>query len=360
MSNVITFQPTMKRSRSQNLSALMIAVAQNRRSLDDVFWLKENAEVLGMLVATEAKISVDDLAPYVKFYDQIGEKIQFYPQYYRFFLSICLDLEDLGFDGGKSETLCQWVADAGLIKAELSDLQRAEARRLLARRGVTENRGPSTIDDRLRRFAERAETFAIPNKKAAYELTHIVFYLSEYGKKNPQLSEGMVTSLQFTGVLAYLDQNHDLLAEVCTALQFAGIAPSLIWREAVAAAHSRISPTNEVLRYPHRDAFHTYLVTGWAQTVMGSISFEAQVPDGALNFFSNIRRTSVLRPLSECLYDLGPLRNGDWALMRGRIMATLDAQSQKILAEAEASTDKFLPFFEGFARASTNWAAKAG
>ncbi|MGC1502927.1 MAG: hypothetical protein WA782_02185 [Sulfitobacter sp.] len=360
MSNVITFHAAVRRSRSQNLSTLMIAVAQNRRRQGDVFWLKENAEVLGMLAATRAVTTVDDLAPYAEFYDQIEEKLRFYPQYYRFFLSICLDLEDLGFDGGKGEAMCQWVADAGLVKAELSDLQRAEARRLLARRGVADLRGAGMIDDRLRRFAERAETFALPNKKAAYELTHIVFYLSEYGGKDPQLSEDVVTSLHFIGVLAYLDQNHDLLAEVCTALHFVGAMPSPVWIEAVAQAHSRILPVVEVPKYPNQDAFHAYLVTGWTQTVLGGVSFEAQVSDKAPYFISKVRRTSVLRPLSECLYDLGPLRNGDWGAMRHCLMSKLDIVSQEILKQAETSTQKFAAFFQGFARASASRNARTG
>jgi hypothetical protein len=360
MSNIITFQPAVPRNRAQNLGALLVALAQERRAQDDVFWLKENAEVLGMLVATNADVSAADLAPYAEFYDTIEEKLQFYPQYYRFFLSMCLDLEDLGFHGHKGKALCQWVSDAGLVRAELSDLQRAEALRLLARRAVSDQRGAEALKGRLRRFAERAETFALPNKKAAYELTHIVFYLSDYGKQDPHLSDEVLTSLEFTGVLAYLDQNHDLLAEVCTALHFAGAAPSPIWTQAVADAHALVLPVSGVAEYPKQDAFHTYLVTGWAQAVLGNVSFEAQVPDGPVYFSSQIRRCSALRSLSECLYELGPLRSGAWSEMRERVLPWLDTQSRAVLAQAEASSPQFSAFFEGFARANSNRAAKAG
>lgn len=358
MSNIISFRPPAKPSRAQNLRALMISLAQHRRAKDDVFWLKENAEVLGMLAATETMVSAEDLAPYAEFYDQIEEKLQFFPQYYRFFLSICLDLEDLGMAGQKGEILCNRVAEARLVRAELSDLQRAETRRLLARRGVSYRRGTSRIDDRLRRFAERAETFALPNKKAAYELTHIVFYLSEYGRKDPQLSRSFITSLEFTGVLAYLDQNHDLLAEVCTALHFAGIRPSPVWNEGVAQAHALIMPQSEVLEYPRNDAFHTYLVTGWAQTVLGGASFAAQIPDGPVYFLSNLQQCSVLLPLSESLYRLGRLRSGDWSKMREHVLAALDLPCQGVLMRAESSTEEFAAFFEGFARANENWPAE--
>ncbi|MGJ8556921.1 MAG: DUF6902 family protein [Sulfitobacter geojensis] len=360
MSNVITFTPARRRSRAQNLRALMAGLAQGRRAQGDVYWLKENAEVLGMLTATKAAMSAGDLAPYAEFYDTLEAKLQFFPQYYRFFLSIGLDIEDLGMDGHKGKALCQWVADAGLVKAELSDLQRAEAHRLLARRGDCDPRAVEAVKGRLRRFAERESTFALPNKKAAYELTHIVFYLSDYGKRDAQLSAGILTSLHFAGVLAYLDQNHDLLAEVCTALQLTGNTPSPIWTQAVADAHALILPVSGVPEYPRQDAFHSYLVTGWAQAVQGYTSFEAQVPEGALYFESKVPQGGALRSLSQCLYDLGPKRSESWPNMRAQVMPWLDRQSQHVLEQAEASTPHFAAFFESFARANNEHVAKAG
>lgn len=360
MTNIISFQPVTQHSRADNLRTLMAGLAQDRRLPDDVFWLKENAELLGVLAATQAPLSAADLVPYAEFYTQIDEKLRFYPQYYRFYLSLCLDLEDLGFEGNKGEALCHWAAKKGLAQAELSDLQRGEACRLLARRGASETLADSALTGRLRQFIERAATFALPNKKAAYELTHIVFYLSDYGKTDPELSNAALTSLEFAGVLACLDQNHDLLAEVCAALKFAGITPSPIWTQAVALAHAQIVPTAGTPKYPVQDAFHPYLMTGWAQAVLGGASFEASVPDGPVQFVSSIAPSSALRSLSECLYDLGAQRSSDWSGMRGRVMPYLDQQSCEILQTAEASTTKFDAFFEGFARANDHWASKAG
>jgi hypothetical protein len=353
MSNIIAFQPATPCSRADNLTALVAGVAQGRRRPDDVFWLKENAELLGVLAATKEPIDRDALAPFEEFYDQIEEKLRFYPQYYRFFLSICLDREDLGFVGTKGETLCNWAAAAGLAQAELSDLQRAEACRLLARRGASAPISQGDLGPRLSRFVERAATFTLPNKKAAYELTHIIFYLSEYGANDLRLSKAALTSLEFAGVLAYLDQNHDLLAEVCTALRFAGVEPNEIWTDAVARAHKRITPSAASDEGPSIDSFHTFLVTGWAQAVRGAPSFEHIVPEGPLSFVSEAQTPGVLRPLSECLYELGPKRRSDWTGMRARIVPYLEPESQDILERAEASTNKFDAFFEGFARASS-------
>ncbi len=354
MSNIVAFQPAKRLSRADNLTALIAGMAQARRRPDDVFWLKENAELLGVLAATKEPLKADALAPYTEFYDQIEEKLRFYPQYYRFLLSICLDLEDLGFTGKKGETLCDWAATAGLAQAELSDLQRAEACRLLARRDACAPISQGALGERLHRFVERAATFALPNKKAAYELTHIVFYLSEYGARDPQLSQAALTSLEFAGVLAYLDQNHDLLAEVCTAMRFAGAEPDAIWSDAVAQAHERITPSVASGEGPLMDGFHAFLVTGWAQAVRGAPNFEQVIPQGPLHFVADAQAPGVLRPLSECLYELGSKRRGDWAGMRARIMPYLEPASRDILQRAEASTSKFEAFFEGFARASTD------
>ncbi len=351
MTNVVALNvPTRILPLEARIAALLGCFSQSRRIGDDVFWLKENAELLGVLAATRTTLSGSALRPYEEFYDEIEEKLRFYPQYYRFFLSICLDLEDLGMDGCKGKSLCKWAAAVGLADAELSDLQRAEARRLLSRRGAAKPVSEGALAARLRGFMERPSTFALPNKKAAYELTHIVFYLSEYGSYDPQLSDAAITSLEYVGVVAYLDQDDDLLAEVCTALRFAGVTPSEIWVEAVADAHGRIMTGSDTGHAA--DGFHAYLVTGWAQMVAGARAFQADLNHTPLTFVDPGRRASALRPLSECLLDLGDVRSGDWTGMRGQVFPYLDPHSCDILMRAEASTDKFDGFFEQFARAS--------
>jgi hypothetical protein len=60
-----------------------------------------------------------------------------------------------------------------------------EAQRLMARRDMAPKGEDATLEDRARYFMGRSDTFALPNKKAAYELTHLVFYLSEYGRCDP-------------------------------------------------------------------------------------------------------------------------------------------------------------------------------
>ncbi|MEW9918692.1 hypothetical protein AB2B41_03700 [Marimonas sp. MJW-29] len=301
MSNVVAFPRRAAPDRQQNIAALLENVCLNRRSPDDVFWLKENAELLNLLVSINEPVAPAALSPFEGFYEGLEERLRFYPQYYRFFLSICLDLEDLGLRGEKGKSLCLWAAASGLAGAELSDLQRAEARRLLSRRGEAEPVSAGALGERLRRFVERSQTFAIPNKKAAYELTHIVYYLSEYGRTDPGLSEAALTSLEFTGILAFIDQNYDLLAEICTAIDFAGGTPSPIWRKAVADAHVAIRPEAAERGPAAHDAYHTYLVTGWSQAVSGGGCFDAEITPGPFRFVDDTRSSGVLRALSECL-----------------------------------------------------------
>lgn len=349
MSNVFAFRPARPLSRADSAARLLRAVAQDRRASDDVFWLKENAELLGVLAATDTRLDEAALAALAPFYAQIAARLRFFPQYYRFLLSICLDLEDLGMGGRTGAVLCDWAAREGLAEAELSDLQRAEARRLLARRGVGCGPDQGALDARLRAFTERSETFALPNKKAAYELTHIVFYLSEYGRRDPDLSAQTRRSLAFCGVLAYLDQNMDLLAEVCTALRFAGQEPPAVWSAAVAAHHRSIQVFADDTA-PLADGFHAYLVTGWAMDVAGQGGFSVAVPEGAVRF--GIQPTvGALRPLSTCLFEMGEARSANWGGMRDRITPYLTEDTHEVLMAAERSTDHFEAFFERFARA---------
>ncbi len=349
MTNVITLKRREPISLQTRQSRLIASFATERRQTDDVFWLKENAELLGILSATGAKLSLNALAPFETFYAQIEERIQFFPQYYRFLISLCLDLEDLGMPGDKGAALCAWADEAGLAEAELSDLQRAEARRLLARRGAAGLRD-AALDTRLHGFIERSGTFAMPNKKAAYELTHIVFYLAEYGARDPQISTQAVTSLEYAGLLAYLDQNIDLLAEVCAALRFAGQVPSAIWQDAVQSAHSNCVIVADVDGALY-DGYHEYLVTGWASHISGGAAFRTNIPEGSLRFLQRSGGAGALRTMSERMFEMGQARNGDWQQMRDHVAPYLGADGHDVLAGAEQSTDKFDAFFEGFARA---------
>jgi hypothetical protein len=348
MSNVISIGLPKRPNLSQRQSALLDCFARHRRSANDVFWLKENAEALNVMASTGAALPPKGLDAYRAFYDGIEERMQFFPQYFRFLLSICLDLEDLGLEGNKGQILCDWVRRARLVEAELSDLQRAEAGRLVARRG---GGAPETdLTERLIRFICHAETFALPNKKAAYELTHIVFYLSDYGAQPLDLPVRAVTSLEYAGLLAFLDQDVDLLSEVCVALRFAGRSPSDIWedwleRELAGFVLVRASGA------PAADAYHEYLVTSWWAIHAGRAAFPGSPQTGAMEVRRYNAERGPLRAMSELMYQLGSARSGDWNQMRGLIERALPPEHHSILNGAAESSPLFETFFEGFARA---------
>ena len=313
-----------------------------------MYWLKENAEILNVLTTSGAHPGPQALSVYEAFYDSIEERLRFFPQYYRFLLSICLDLEDLGMPGGKGEALCYWAQQSELAASELSDLQRAEAERLFARRAVAVT--DQALADRLRAFISHSETFALPNKKAAYELTHVVFYLSDYGRQCPGLSRSAVTSLEFAALMAFLDQDIDLLSEVCVALRFAGNEPSDIWEDWLAQALAEFV-ISAVPDGAVNDCYHQYLVSSWWASISGGSGFPGTPPRGGLEIRRNDARKGPLRAISEVLYDLGPARSGNWSQMRGLLEGRLEEDQHLILRGAARSSTQFDAFFEGFSRA---------
>lgn len=351
MSNVIALTfPPRHRPLDARLAALAVCFCEKRRFGDDVFWLKENAEFLNILETSGLGLPDAGLDPYLAFYAQAWDRLVFFPQYYRFLLGIALDLEDLGLPGGLGERLVAFAAAQGLAEAELSDLQRAEARRLMARRGHVALPWDEGLSDRLRRFAARPGTFALPNKKAAYELTHIVFYLSEYGRRDPDLPEAALTSLEFAGLLAFLDQNADLLAEVCIALRFAGRTPPATWEDWI----DRDADGFDILEGPAaqvHDGYHDYFVTNWHRAIRGQTVFGAAPGANRAAFARRGQTHGPLRAMSEAIFRLGPRRSGDWEVMRETVSGVLDFPAQDVLYAAEKSVNNFGVFFHDFSRA---------
>ena len=350
MGEVIQFEvPKAAPSEAEQQTALALCFARHRRIGDDVFWLKENAEFLTIHETAGKRLAAPALEAYESYYADVENRLRFFPQYYRFLLSIALDLEALGFEGNRAEALCHWAAQAGLADAELSDLQRAEAGRLFARGGARQTALEPALAARLRRFMARSETFSLPNKKAAYELTHIVFYLSDYGKSDPQIGAAALRSLMFAGTLALIDENADLLAEVCLALRFAGQAVPPAWESWVQAVQRQFQVRAEAS--PPVDDYHEYLTCNWFAMVSGGDSFVQPLSGERMIFSKSRGHHGVLRAVSEHLYNLADRRLGDWEVMRGALESRLAQGAYAHLLEAEAAYADFGTFFEHFAPA---------
>jgi hypothetical protein len=350
MSNVVHLNvPSQKQREAERHTALLRSFAQHRRFGDDVFWLKENAELLNILECTNVQLGPEALSTHEDFYAQVEKRLGFFPQYYRFLLSICLDLVDLGMDGNKGEDLVAWVVKQGMAEAELSDLQRGEARRLMLRRGFDPLPWDEGLADRLRQFVSRAATFAMPNKKAAYELTHTIFYLSEYGRKDPLLGGEARQSLDFAGTLAFLDQNADLLAEICVAMRYAGFSPPEIW-ESWLVRHSHRFSVHSGPAVSTQDDYHEFFVCNWFLASAGQTPFTKRFEPERMAFIRPETVTGPLREMSECMFGLDDLRCDDWGQMRPVVSETLSEDAHHILSQAEEASSCFEAFFSGFAR----------
>ncbi|MFV1442004.1 MULTISPECIES: DUF6902 family protein [unclassified Phaeobacter] len=342
--------------------------ACHRRRPQEVYWLKENAELLSLLRVMQQRAGGPAgaggiggeaaLSPLRPFCDGAARQLRFFPQYYRFILSICLDYEDLTGTPAAAAELAHWAAAQGLVEAELSDLQRAEAQQLLARRGIALPVDPG-LADRLRRFTRRSATFAIPNRKAAYELTHIVFYLSDYGRRDPGLDARALQSLTYAGLLACLDQDLDLLAEICIALRYAGATPPPYWEQLLSHATAQFTLTPDGFD-GRMDGYHTCFVTLWWQqvTAVGRKAEPAcRLPAGAgqaLHIAAPATR-SLLAPLSVWLMEAGagPGRTAPalWQDALSHMAAHSGPDARKQLRNLQNSTPAFEAFWQIFSRA---------
>ena len=78
MSNVISVKFSSPKTRkSEGIENLTTCFAQYRRSQEDVFWLKENGELLNILETSGTSVSPDALEVYQEFYDTIEDRFAF-------------------------------------------------------------------------------------------------------------------------------------------------------------------------------------------------------------------------------------------------------------------------------------------
>ncbi|MGX9354353.1 DUF6902 family protein [Roseobacteraceae bacterium S113] len=360
MSNIIKVPfSTPQERKGIAYERLLRGFATQRRAPTDVMWLKENGELLNILVSTGADVAPRFLEVHRSTYLDSPERLSFFPQYYRFLLSMTLDLEDLGLDGVQThnlgEQLCDWVVAQDLPGGETSDIQRLEAKRLLARRNRTPIGDDADLEARLRAFISVPERFALPNKKAAYELTHIVFYLSNYGETCPNVGPSACRSLENVGIWAFLDGNADLLAEICIAMRYAGCNPSEIWEDWI--AQQMIN--HEVYTGPaltRQDEYHAVFMCGWSRALcgeagLGAIALPAESGDVPMMSLPPIQR-GALGELSRRLHAMGPARSADWHGMRDGLAGAVSDAAQDRIIQAERSSPAFADFFESFARTS--------
>ena len=215
---------------------------------------------------------------------------------------------------------------------------------------VAASRLQATFLHLKRAFTARSDTFTLPNKKAAYELTHLVFYLSEYGRRDPQLDPQASRSLHFAGLLAYIEQNADLLSEICIAMQFARETPPTLWTEWLKRETALFTVTDGDT-VALNDDYHEFLVCNWHQATIGDQAFVKGFVLGRMRFDHSTSRATPMREMSEAMFNLADARSGDWGAMRMQMQDALSPEAMDVLAQAETSSQHFEEFFHGFARA---------
>lgn len=347
MSNVVSLRRPGGGPLLPAVPALVEMLALRRRNRHDPFWLKENAELLQILAATGARDV--DLSPLEGFSRALMSELRFFPQYYRLFLSMAVDMAALGLPGVPALEMADHVISQGLAEAELSDTHRKEVDLLLRRAGA-DVPVDQALEDRLHRFARASHLFCLPNRRAAYDLTHIVFHACDYGRKTLAPDAARRLGLIHVGMVAWLEENLDLLAEVVLALSFSGEAVPENWQRAISrgVGLASFAPGFEGARFD--DDYHQYLVLNWAMTTLGGMAFEAGVPQNARLIQMPKPLSSALRELSLALMELGDERRADWATMRWRLWPGLSAAARQRVEAIEALPE-FEGFFQVFARA---------
>ena len=342
MSNVVSLNRAASVAAVPALNAVVDLFANRRRNRRDAFWLKENAEVLQVLLATAGNREKLDLSAYDAFVATLLDEFSFFPQYYRFYLSMALDLAALGRSDVPVAAIAERVVQDGLISTELSDSHRAEARLLLTRAGfhAPDDQG---LEARLASFAGQSTAFCLPNRKLAYALTHSVFHATDYGRRRIAPDAGRRLSLIRAGIIAWLEDNLDLLAEVAVALHQSGEEVPEVWRQDILATAAGFVGDQGADTGPFDDAYHEYLVLNWAAGALGGTAFAAAMPIGARLFHRKTQAETALRDLSLGLLDMGHGRSPDWAKMRWRLWPKLSAPVRARIEAVEA-----LPEFEGF------------
>ncbi|MFN4130485.1 MAG: DUF6902 family protein [Paracoccaceae bacterium] len=346
MTNIVSLRRQGSVTCDLAIPALIDLFANRRRGQHDAFWLKENAELLQILAALGVKTDLEPLRLRAK---ALMQEVRFFPQYYRMYLSLAVDLRDLGMDDAPVAEMADFIRAQDLPAIELSDTHRGEALLLLRRAGV-DSVDPA-LEARLAHFTANSTAFCLPNRRAAYDLTHIVFHAADYGRKTIARDPSRRLSLIHAGIVAWLEGNLDLLAEVTLALRLSGETVPGPWADAVAQGADRVDFEPGRASDALDDDYHQYLVLNWAHGVSGQTAFRGGVPGNARLIRQPRRTGSALHEVSLALLEMGGARLPDWGRMRWRLRAKLSETARQCLALVE-TLPEFEGFFAGFSRAS--------
>ena len=148
-----------------------------------------------------------------------------------------------------------------------------------------------------------------------------------------------------------LDQNVDLLSEICIAMRFAGCTPPQEW-EAWIAEELADYHVSECANGAVQDHYHSYFMGNWLAALCKKPVFEGRLLARAMSFQAAFKSVSPLRGLSESIFKMDTHRSAEWAKMRGRVTVDLSSDAYSVLELAEKSSPHFEEFFASFARSN--------
>lgn len=273
-------------------------------------FLKENGELLSIAANSGLYVEPKSLALYTLFYEQSYEIYQLYPQFSRFILGITLDLETLGHPGTQAKKIAEHMLNIGMLDFETSDTRRLETLSMFERLGMRSEcaqRHKRLALDRVTAFTSDADHFTRLNKPLFYELTHLVFFLSDYGRKAMPISTDIHRCLIHAGVLAYLDDDFDLLAEVCVSLSFISAQIPKLWQGAISKFLSSMKISFEThlasALNPSVDEYHPFLVSNWFLAISGGNAFSTRFNSKKPNFCIPQTERSVLSAIATSVHE---------------------------------------------------------
>lgn len=282
------------------------AFALKRNTTIDFPFLKENGELLSIARAQGFLIEPRVTELYKTFYKTATRFVQLYPQYYRFILGMVIDLEDLGMEGNVGREICTIIRENNFLMFDTSDLRRLEALHLLGR-GLAltqaETNAQDALKSRLRSFTRNKANFFKFNRPLFYELTHLVFFLTDYGRNRTVNFPNLTECLHAVGFLSVLDDDADLLSEVIIALNFLGENVPAYWQSLVVEKHAEIEISFEAnftstLNFSVDD-YHVYFVLNWCLSTLGKHAFTAKFNSRTPNFKYSQSGETLLSKISQ-------------------------------------------------------------
>lgn len=267
------------------------AFALKRNARLNFPFLKENGELLSIAANSNLLVEPNSIALYNSFYDRAYNLYKIYPQFARFILAIVTDLEALGQKGEVATLIAKDMVSVDILDFETADSRRLDTLALFTRLNIT---SPEIAEHERRvhqsvsGFTKNPDHFTYLNKPLFYELTHMVFFMTDYGRRPWPVETDIELCLKYAGVLAYLDDDYDLLAEICIAMRFISVKPPVFWEDAVQSLLSSIRITYDTdlksALNKQVDEYHPYLMANWLRAIKGLAVFEEPIGIGTPNF----------------------------------------------------------------------------